>query len=94
VAAGESGMVGDSRYVAEASLMPSAVRLHVTSEILAVSTRIADPGFIAIPAGSIIETSDDLAEPGFHTVMFNGKDLLAFTRDIHERTRGAGDDNR
>jgi hypothetical protein len=70
--------------------MASAVRLHVTSEILAVSTRMGDHGFITIPAGSVIETSDDLAEPGFHAVMFNGSDLLAFTRDIHERTQGLG----
>jgi hypothetical protein len=66
--------------------MASAVRLHVTSEILAVATQPDDHCFVTIPAGSAIETSDDLAEPGFRPVRFEGRDLLAFTRDIRERT--------
>ena len=39
--------------------MATAVRLHVTSEILAVSATNADHRFVNIPAGSVIETSDD-----------------------------------
>ena len=67
--------------------MATAVRLHVTSEILAVSAKNADHRFVDIPAGSVIETTDDPAEPGFRPVKFSGKDLLAFMRDIQERTQ-------
>lgn len=68
--------------------MASAVRIrrHVTSEILAVSTKITDHSFVTIPRGSTIETRDDLTEPGLHEVIFKGVVLLAFVRDIRERT--------
>jgi hypothetical protein len=67
--------------------MASAVRLHVRFEILAVSAQPEEHCFVTIPVGSMIETSDDLAEPGLHRVTYDSKDLLAFTRDIRERTR-------
>lgn len=70
--------------------MANAVRLHVISEILAVPMQVEKHSFITIPAGSVIETSDDLVEPGFRPVMFDGRDLLAFTRDIRERTEQVG----
>src|SRR5579863_617443 len=68
-------------------LMATVVRLHVTSEILAVAKQSTDHHFVTIPVGSVIETFDDLVEPGLRPVMFDGKDLLAFTRDIRERTQ-------
>jgi hypothetical protein len=43
-------------------------------------------GFVILPVGSIIETSDNLDEPGLHSVKFGGEELFAFTRDIEERT--------
>jgi hypothetical protein len=66
--------------------MATAVRLHVISEILAVPMQTEMHSFITIPAGSVIETSDEFVEPGFRGVRFNGRNLLAFTRDIRERT--------
>ena len=66
--------------------MPIAISLRVTASILAVATDRADHGFVTIPVGSIIAASGDLAEPGFHSVVFSGRDLLAFARDIRERT--------
>jgi hypothetical protein len=42
--------------------------------------------FVTIPVGSIIETSDDLHQPGFVQIKVDGKTLLAFKRDIEERT--------
>jgi len=65
--------------------MAPLVRLRVRSEILAVPV-VYHHGFIKIAAGSIIETADDLAEPGLHHVSFDGKDVLVFARDILERT--------
>jgi len=66
--------------------MPRMLHLSVTSEILAVATQPANHSFVTIPAGAMIDTSDDVAEPGMRRVTFNGKDLLAFTIDIRERT--------
>ena len=66
--------------------MSLMLHLRVTSEILAVASRPTNHSFVTIPTGSMIETSDDLAEPGLRWVTFEGKDLLAFTRDIRERT--------
>jgi hypothetical protein len=65
--------------------MPLATRLRVTSSFLAVPLTY-HRGFITIPAGATIETSDDLVRPGLVEVSFDGKNLLAFTRDIRERT--------
>ena len=66
--------------------MSLVVHLRVNSEILALAAQPAEHGFVTIPAGSMIDTSGDLAQPGLHHVFFRGQDLLAFTRDIRERT--------
>jgi hypothetical protein len=66
--------------------MPTAVRLHVTLPILAITAEITKHNFADIPAGSQTETASDLSEPGLHPVTFKGQELLAFTRDIIERT--------
>ena len=65
--------------------MARVIQLRVKSSIVAVPP-VHHHGFVTIPAGSIIESSDDLVEPGLHRVRFDGKDLLVFTRDIFERT--------
>jgi len=67
--------------------MSTAVRLHVTLPILAITPEHTSHKFVDIPAGSMIEIpSEDLIEPGLRAVSFDGKELLAFTRDIRERT--------
>jgi len=66
--------------------MPTVVRLHVTLPILAITAQLTKQNFVDILAGSMIETSDDLSEPGLHPVTFEGQQILVFTRDIAERT--------
>lgn len=61
------------------------IHLRVKSPFLAIATPPRHE-FVTIPAGAIIETLDDLAEPGLHPMKFGGVALLAFTRDIKERT--------
>lgn len=68
-----------------ANMMPLVVLLRVQSEILAVTA--TSQRFVTIPAGVVIQTSGDLTEPGLHHITYQGQDLLAFTRDIRERTR-------
>ena len=43
--------------------------------------------YVTIPETAVIETTDDLAEPGFRQVRYEGESLLVFTRDIQERTQ-------
>jgi hypothetical protein len=62
--------------------MPFVVRYRVVSPIVTIKAR----GFLTLPVGSIIETSDSLEEPGLHSVRFGDEELFAFTRDIEERT--------
>jgi len=64
--------------------MIRTIHLQVMSPLLTVDARRSR--FVVIPAGSIVNTSDDFPGPGFHPVMYDGRDLLAFTRDIRERT--------
>ena len=64
--------------------MNQTIHLQVTSPLLAIDARGSK--FVVIPAGSIVHTSDDFPGPGFHPVMYDGQDLLAFTRDLRERT--------
>jgi len=47
----------------------------------------ATADYVTIPETAMIETTDDLSEPGFRQVRYEGKRLLVFGRDIHERTR-------
>ena len=77
--------------------MPTAVRLHVTLPILAITAQLSKHNFVDIPAGSVIEASGDLSEPGLHPVTFEGRQLLVFTGDIAERTepvRGASSESK
>jgi hypothetical protein len=68
----------------EALTMNQTIHLQVISPILTVDAKRST--FVVIPAGSIVNTSGDFPGPGFHPVAYDGQDLLAFTRDIRERT--------
>jgi hypothetical protein len=63
--------------------MPSSVRYRVVSPIL---TTTKEQGFITIPPGSIIETSDNVNEPGLYAIRLADEELFAFARDIQERS--------
>jgi hypothetical protein len=62
--------------------MPDVIRHRVVSPILTTNKS----GFVTVPAGSIIETSEDLEQPGLYSVRVDGEELFAFARDIEERT--------
>ena len=47
----------------------------------------ATADYVTIPESAVIETADDLSEPGFRQVQYEGESLLAFTRDVQERTQ-------
>ena len=64
--------------------MIRSVRFQVLSPLLTVDAKNSE--FVMISAGSIIETTDELTEPGSHRLRHRGQDLLAFTRDNRETT--------
>jgi hypothetical protein len=66
--------------------MPSVVRHRVVSPFLAIRALTKVHGFVILPVGSIIETSDSLDDPGLHSVRLGDEELFAFTRDIEERS--------
>jgi hypothetical protein len=71
--------------------MPSVARFRVVSSFLAVQMSAQKERFVTIPVGAIIETSEALQEPGLVTVTINGNPVLAFHRDIIERTAALED---
>jgi hypothetical protein len=66
--------------------MVSTSRFRVVSAF-AVMQNLRHRHFVTIPVGSIVETSDDLHQPGFVQVNIDGNAFLAFKRDIKERTQ-------
>jgi hypothetical protein len=66
--------------------MSSTSRFRVTSAFAAMQDHHGRR-YVTIPAGSVIETSDYLDQPGFVHVNVDGNSYLAFKRDIKERTQ-------
>ena len=66
--------------------MSNVLHLRVTDPIVAVSPVPASSDFVTIPAGAVIDTTDDMNTLGLHPVTYDGRELLVFTRDIRERT--------
>jgi len=64
--------------------MNQTIHLRVTSPLLALA---ATADYVTIPETAVIETSDDLSEPGFRQVRYEDESLLVFARDIQERTQ-------
>ena len=64
--------------------MNQTIHLQVMSPLLALA---ATADYVTIPETAMIETTGNLAEPGFHKVRYEGESLLVFSRDIQERTQ-------
>jgi hypothetical protein len=71
--------------------MQSVACFRVVSPFLAVQLSAQRERFVTVPVGAIIETSAALQEPGLVTVTANGSPLLAFHRDISERSEPVED---
>ena len=78
-------------YILEFGNMQSVARYRVCSPFLAVRPSPNKERFVTLPVGAVIETSEDLLEPGLGSVIVNGDNLLAFHRDIVERTEPVDD---
>jgi hypothetical protein len=70
--------------------MSSVASFRVVSPFMAVQLSAQRERFVTVPVGAIVETSADLRDPGLVTITVNGGTLLAFHRDISERTEAVG----
>lgn len=66
--------------------MSSVACFRVISPFMAVQLSAQRERFVTVPVGAIVEASADLQDPGLVTITLNGGSLLAFHRDISERT--------
>jgi hypothetical protein len=64
--------------------MSELIQRRVTSQFFAVT--LTTHSTIVIQAGTIIETCDGLLTSDLRGIRFDGKDLMAFAKDICERT--------
>jgi hypothetical protein len=62
-------------------------RYRVLSPILTVRKVTEPRGFFTVPAGAIVETAGELQAPDMVPIRFYGEVLLAFTRDLYERSQ-------
>ncbi|PWT85587.1 MAG: hypothetical protein C5B58_02835 [Acidobacteria bacterium] len=62
-------------------------RLEVTSAFLAVRNNDGRKGLITIARGSIVEVTGAFDENDMVAITFDGDLLLAFGRDVEERSR-------
>jgi hypothetical protein len=61
-------------------------RLRVISPFLALHSHDDRSTFFTIPVGSIVLTESDLFQPGLVPISLGDEQLLAFARDVTERT--------
>ena len=67
--------------------MQAVASYQVVSPFLGVRLVMQREQFVTVPAGAIVEISDENHErPGLITVCVNGETMLAFERDIVERS--------
>ena len=67
-------------------ISPSA-RYRVLSPLLTVRKYSEARGFFTVPAGTIVETAGDIESAGLIPIRVFGQLLLAFSRDLHERSQ-------
>jgi len=61
-------------------------RFRVVSSFVAFHASVRNRPFVNVPVGSIIETREEIQDPGLVEIRVNNQSLLAFTRDIEDRT--------
>lgn len=62
--------------------MPAVFRFRVVSPFEVIQPFIDGPPFVTVPAGSIIETDEDVESPGLAEIRLNNQPLLARMSDI------------
>jgi len=68
--------------------MPSpSARYRVVSPFLTVRELNEARGFFTVPAGAIVETAGDPQSTGLIPIRVYGELLLAFSRDVRERSQ-------
>lgn len=68
-------------------MISPAARYRVLAPLLTVRKFSEVRGFFTVPAGAIVETAGDLEPAGLVPIRVHGQLVLAFSRDLHERSQ-------
>jgi hypothetical protein len=68
-------------------MISPGARYRVLSPLLTVRKYGEARGFFTVPPGAIVETAGDLQTAGLVPIRVFGELLLAFSRDLHERSQ-------
>lgn len=68
-------------------MISPAARYRVLSPLLTVRKYSEARGFFTVPAGAIVETAGEIETAGLIPIRVFGQLLLAFSRDLHERSQ-------
>ena len=64
--------------------MQAVLNLRVISSFLAMRESSLSPAFITVPKGAVVETSNELHQPGLVLIKLADQLLFAFMRDLRE----------
>ena len=64
--------------------MQAVLNLRVISPFLAMRESNLSPAFLTVPKGAVLETSDELDQPGLVRIKLQDQPLFAFIRDLRE----------
>ena len=64
--------------------MQAVLNLRVIFPFLAMRESSLSPAFITIPKGAVVETSNELHQPGLVLIRLADQLLFAFMRDLRE----------
>jgi hypothetical protein len=62
----------------------AVLNLRVISPFLAMRESNQSPAFLTVPKGAVLETSDELDQPGLARIKLQDQPLFAFIRDLRE----------
>ena len=64
--------------------MQAVLNLRVISPFLAMRESSLSPAFVTVPKGAVVETSNELHQPGLVLIKLADQLLFAFIRDLRE----------
>ena len=65
--------------------MQAVLNLRVTSPFFAIRQSSQGPAFFTVPKGAVVETTEELEQPGLVPITVENQPLFAFLRDLRER---------
>src|ERR1700693_87339 len=86
---GFSALQSEQYYRLE-HVVQAVLNLRVTSPFLAMRESSLSPAFLTVPKGAIVQTSNELHQPGLVLIRLEDQLLFAFMRDLRESAEPLG----